>query len=347
MPPPRKHLFYDDYSEGAHPEVLKAIAEANDGQQAGYGRDAYCELARTRLVTELGVDADVHFVTGGTQANIVCLASMLRPYEGVIAASTAHIHVHETGAIEATGHKLIVAGTADGKLTPASIDTAMLAHEDEHTVKPRVVFVSQATELGTVYTQQELAGLVEHAHALGLLVYLDGARLAMACGAMTPQATLSDIAATGVDMLYIGATKNGGLLGEAVAIINADLREDFRYVLKQRGGLLAKGRVLGAQFARFFDGDGLWYELGHKANQRARELALGLSAAGVRLHAPQESNLVFAVMPESMAAALETDYGFYHRGITGDGDVVVRLVCSWATDPDAVAGLLGAVERSL
>ena len=223
----------------------------------------------------------------------------------------------------------------------------MVTHEDEHTVRPRIVFVSQATELGTVYTRQELTDLVGHAHELGLLVHLDGARLAMACAAMSPAETLAGIAATGVDILYIGGTKNGGLFGEAIAIINPDLRADFRYILKQRGGLLAKGRALGAQFARFFDGDRLWYELGANANRSAQELGAGLASRGIHLQAPQQTNQVFAVMPERLVAELENSYGFYRWGVADDGAPVVRLVCSWATDSGVLAGLFDAIDRCI
>jgi threonine aldolase len=338
-----RYLFYDDYSEGAHPEIIKAIAGANEGQQRGYGYDDYCQIASERVVAELGVAADIHFITGGTQANAVCLGGLLRPHQGVIAAASAHIAQHEGGAIEATGHKIIAIDSPDGKLTPALIDDGIATHFDEHTVKPRLVFVSQATELGTLYTREELANVVDHAHAHGLLVYLDGARLAMACAAMSPAATLADIAHTGVDILYVGGTKNGGLFGEAIAIINSDLREDFRYLMKQRGALLAKARAIGAQFARFFDQDRLWYSLGAVANGNARKLTDGLVGSGCELLVPTETNQLFPKLPARTVQALNEKFGFYRWDSGREDPATIRLVCSWATSAEEIGEFIQTI----
>jgi len=338
--------FRDDYSEGAHPALLDAIRDANEGQELGYGEDSYTGRAVGAIRAELGVDADVHLVSAGTQANLICLVSMLRPHEGVIAAATAHVTRHETGAIEATGHRILSVPTTDGKLTPALIDAGLEQHEGEHTVKPRVVFIAQATEEGTVYSMAELASLTAHAHARDMHVYLDGARLAMALATQSP-ALLSNVAATGIDMMYIGGTKNGALCGEAIAILNGGLREDFRYLLKQRGALLAKGRLLGAQFARFFGSDRLWYELGRTAVDRATRLATALRAHGVEFAAPVEVNQLFPILAPDVVSALEQHYGFHRWRRLGDGRVVIRLVCSWATTETAVDGLATDVARLL
>jgi len=342
-----KYLFSDDYSEGAHPEILKAIADANVGQQRGYGNDDYCALATTRIVAELGVDADIHFVSGGTQANTVCMSALLRPHHGVIAAASAHIAQHEAGSIEATGHKIIAVSTPNGKLTPDLVNQGLATHHDEHTVKPRVVFISHATELGTVYTRNELTALVSHAHHQGLLVYLDGARLAEACAAMSPAATLADIAQTGIDILYIGGTKTGGLFGEAIAVVNPNLREDFRYVMKQRGALMAKARALGAQFARFFDQDRLWYELGRIANENARTLTDGLIAAGNEFVVPTETNQLFPRLPVQTVARLEEDFGFYRWDSGHEDPATIRLVCSWATSADEIRRFVETATRAV
>lgn len=338
-------LFFDDYSEGAHPAVLDAIVAANVAQQLGYGADGHSALAARRIRVLLARDADIHLVAGGTQANIVCLSAMLRPFEGVVAPTTGHIAVHETGAIEATGHKVVTVTSPDGKLTPALVDAAMTTHRDEHTVMPRVVFLSQATEEGTMYSASELRAVIEHAHDRGLLVHLDGARLAMAVAAGGP--SLADIARMGPDTMYIGGTKNGALCGEAIAVINPDLRSNFRYLIKQRGALMAKGRLLGAQFARLFADDGLWETLGRHANAAAVRLAAGLIGCGVELVQPPVVNQIFAVLPDSVIAAVSTDLGFHVWSPGAAGSSIVRLVCSWATSDDAVDRAIALIRTAL
>jgi threonine aldolase len=341
------HLFVDDYSEGVHPALLEELVRCNDGQQPGYGRDAHSRLAAERIAAQLRRPVDVHFVTGGTQANQICLAAMLRPHQGVIAPVSAHIAVHEAGAIEATGHKILTVQSPDGKLTPALIDEALEQHESEHTVMPKAVFLSQATELGTVYTLSELQAVARHARAAGLYVHLDGARLAMALASPEADMILADIAGAGVDMLTLGGTKNGALCGEAIVIVNRALGDDFRYQMKQRGALLAKGRLLGVQFARFFDEDGLWLSLGACANTQARRLADGLESLGVELQHPPAVNQVFAIVPEGLAEALSAEWGFYVWGRLSGGRVVIRLVCSWATPDDAINSFLERLRRLL
>ena len=248
-----KHCFFDDYSEGAHPRVLELLAANNLAQESGYGEDSLSrrgvELLRAAIDNP---DADIHFVSGGTQANLIALASMLRPYESVIAASTAHIHVHETGAVEATGHKINLVAGHDGKLLPDHVREVVAQHADEHMVVPRVVFISQSTEAGTLYRKAELEALSRTCRELGLYLYLDGARLGCALASDASDLSLPELA-TLVDMFYLGGTKNGALLGEAIVIVNPAVREKFRYHLKQRGALLAKGRVIGAQFVALFE----------------------------------------------------------------------------------------------
>jgi len=333
-------LFYDDYSEGAHPALLEALARWNDDQQLAYGRDVHSMAAAERIAELVGRPVDVHFVAGGTQANQVCLAAILRPHQGVIAPVSGHIAIHEAGAIEATGHKIITVPAADGKLTPALIDEALLQHEGEHTVMPRAVFMSQATELGTVYSREELYAVARHAHANDLYVYLDGARLAMALASPEAGMTLADIADAGVDMLSIGGTKNGALCGEAIVVLDRTLGDGFRYQMKQRGALLAKARLFGVQFRRFFDEDGLWFALGARANAQARRLAGGLEALGVELQHPPVVNQVFAILASHVAEALNAEWGFYVWERLSGGRVVIRLVCSWATPDEAVDSFL-------
>jgi threonine aldolase len=341
------HLFYDDYSEGVHPALLDALVRCNDDQQPGYGRDAHSELAAERIAAHFQRPVDVHFVTGGTQANQICLAAMLRPHQGVIAPLSGHIAIHEAGAIEATGHKVLTVSSPDGKLTPRLIDEALTLHEGEHTVMPRAVFLSQATESGTVYTRSELNVVAQHARASGLYVYLDGARLAMALASPEADMTLADIADAGVDMLYLGGTKNGALCGEAIVIVNRVLGEGFRYQMKQRGALLAKGRLLGVQFTRFFGEDGLWLSLGARANAQARRLADGLESLGVELQHPPAVNQVFAILSSRVAEALSAEWGFYVWKRLPHGRVLVRLVCSWATPDDAIESLVDRLRGLL
>ncbi|HXZ99641.1 MAG TPA: beta-eliminating lyase-related protein [Candidatus Binatia bacterium] len=336
-------MFYDDYSEGAHPAVLEALVAHNGGQELGYGLDRHTQLAAERIAAQVGCDCEVHLLTGGTQANLTCLGAFLRPHEGVIAAQSAHINVHETGAVEATGHRILQVPTPSGKLTPEQVAIVLAEHVDEHMPRPGGIFIAEATELGSVYTLGELRALCAHAHDHGLWVYLDGARLAQALAALHTR--LDSVAACGVDAFFVGGTKNGALCGEAVVLINDQLRRDFRYHMKQRGALLAKGRVLGIQFARLFDGDDLWYRLGTQANAAAARLARGLSECGVPPRAA-EANQVFVELPNGAVERLAAVAGF-HIWTRGEQTSLIRLVCSWATDDSAVDGLLANVRQAL
>lgn len=342
-----EHLFYDDYSEGAHPEILAAIADANGGQQRGYGNDELCAAGAEAINRTFGVDADVHFLSTGTLANIVGLSSALRSFEGVIAPTSGHISTHETGAIEATGHKVITVDSPTGKLTPELIDRAMRTHEDEHTVRPRVAYLSHAADLGTVYAQAELEAVVARARHHGLLVFVDGARLAMALASDVAGMTPESLVAAGVDMFTVGGTKAGGMFGDALVVANPALRPDLRYSIKQRGGLLAKGRFVGAQFARFFADDGLWLEIGRLANGAAERLAKGLHDLGVEMPNAREVNQVFAVLPNPTVAKVSERFGFYEWEAIDHERTLVRFVCSWATSDDNVDALLDAVGEAL
>ena len=338
-----KHRFFDDYSEGAHPRVLDLLASSNLAQHPGYGEDALSQRAIALVRDAAGnPDAAVHFVSGGTQANLIALASMLRPHESVIAADSAHIHVHETGAVEATGHKINLVTNHDGKLRPDQVRSVVAQHGDEHMVVPRVVFIAQATESGTLYGKSELTALSRCCRELGLYLYLDGARLGPALSSRFADMTLADVSAL-VDMFYLGGTKNGALLGEAIVINNPALRDHFRYHLKQRGALLAKGRLLAAQFVALLE-DGLYFELARHANQMAARLAEGLRARGVRFASEPVANQVFPVLPDALVSALREHYGF-HVWTPSDGtQSTIRLVTSWATAAEAVDMFLADFE---
>ena len=327
--------FMDDYSEGAHPRVLELLAATNLEQQPGYGADALSARAIALVREATGNPAAaVHFAAGGTQANTIALASMLKPFESVIAADTAHIHVHETGAIEATGHKINLVASRDGKLDPAQVRTTVAAHGDEHMVAPRVVFIAQATESGTLYSKAELAALAQTCRELSLYLYMDGARLGPALASRYCDITLPELSAL-VDMFYPGGTKNGALLGEALVINNDALKDRFRYHLKHRGALLAKGRVLGAQFAALLEG-GLYFDLARHANDMAARLADGLRRHPVQFLSEPVANQVFPVLDDVHIARLRRTYDFHTWARVDASHAAIRLVTSWATPPETV-----------
>jgi threonine aldolase len=343
-----KYSFYDDYSEGVHPDLLKYIADNNSDQQLGYGNDEYCKLATDRLKAAFNLpNADVQFVPNGTIANVIGLVSMLQAFEGVISPSTGHINTHEAGALEATGHKIIWVESSNGKLTPAHIDEALSRYEDEHTVKPRVVYLTQATELGTAYTRDELVEVIGHAKSKGLYVFLDGARLAMAIASKQLGLTLQNFGELGLDMFYVGGTKNGGLYGEAIVIVNDELKPNFRNHMKQRGGLMAKGRFMGQQFARFFDTDNLWLQLAEHADAQADRLYAGLEELGVEFDLKSGTNQIFPIFENGLLEGLLKDYGFYKWSKVSDTKTKVRLVCSWSTQPENVDEFLDSVKQLL
>ncbi|MGC8779290.1 MAG: threonine aldolase family protein [Anaerolineae bacterium] len=340
-----KYNFFNDYSEGAHPTILELLAKTNLSQETGYGEDSFCREAAALLKRAIGNEgAAVHFVTGGTQANLIALSSLLKSYEAVIAATTAHINVHEAGALEATGHKILTVATTDGKLTPALVQEVVDAHTDEHMVKPRVVAISNSTEIGTLYRRDELAALAQCCRANGLYLYLDGARLGAALTGEASDLTLPELADL-VDIFYIGGTKNGALLGEAIVINTPALQADFRFHLKQRGALLAKGRVLGLQFIGLFR-DGLYFELARHANAMAMKLARGLAEQGFRFLAPPATNQIFPILPHGLIARLQESYGFYVWSKVDADHAAIRLVTSWATEEERVDEFLADVRAA-
>lgn len=330
-----KILFFNDYSEGAHPNILEALVKTNLDPELGYGEDKFSKEAADNIRKAIkNNNADVHFVSGGTQANLIVLASSLRPYESVIAAETAHIAVHESGAIEATGHKINLIQTKDGKLTPNKVKEVVEFHSDEHMVKPKVVFISNSTEIGTVYTKEELKKLFKFCKENNLYLYLDGARLGSALTIKNSDLTLADVAEL-VDIFYIGGTKNGALIGEAIVIVNKNLQDNFRNYLKQRGALLAKGRLLGIQFLELFK-DNLYLKLAEHANKMANKLAEEMKNLGFNFLADSPTNQIFPILPNKIISQLEKDYGFYIWKKIDEENSCIRLVTSWATKEEAV-----------
>ena len=339
------YSFVNDYSEGAHPKVLKKLEETNLLQLAGYGEDVCSADAAALIKKTAGCEsADVHFLPGGTQTNLIAVSAFLRPHEAVVSALTGHVEVHETGAIEATGHKIITVDTPDGKLTPALIKPALDFHSDEHMVKPRMVYISNTTELGTHYTKKELDELSAFCSKKGLLLYLDGARLGSALTVNGCDLSMKDIARL-TDAFYIGGTKNGALLGEALVITNDSLKSDFRFMMKQRGGLLAKGRVLGLQFLALFE-DGLYYELAVHANETADILRKGIAKLGFKFASDSVSNQLFPIFSEELIGKLKKRFDFMQEP-PKEGLAAVRLVTSWATPKQAAVDFVTYLEKCI
>ncbi len=334
--------FRNDYSEGAHPNILEAMRVNNLTPVVGYGKDDHCAHAAEMIRERFNCPAaDVHFLVGGTQTNLVMIAAALRSFEAVICAETGHINVHETGAIEATGHKVISVHKPDGKLTPMDIITVLRAHPDEHMVKPRMVYISQSTELGTIYTRRELEMLRKVCDEQGLYLYLDGARLASGMTAEDCDLMPADLPRL-CDAFYIGGTKNGALFGEALVIVNNVLKPDFRYMIKNQGAMLAKGWLLGMQFEGLFTGD-LYFTLGRYANAMAMRLRDGLWAKGYELAYSATTNQIFAILSKDQIFELTTEVAFEFHSSWDKTHDVVRFVTSWATraeDVDALLALL-------
>ena len=325
----KKYSFKNDYSEGAHPSILNRLIETNLDQQIGYGLDDYCNEARELIQEKIDKKVNIHFVSGGTQANLIVISSILKPYESVIAAESGHIAVHETGAIEATGHKVNTIATTDGKLTPKHIAQVLALHTDEHMVKPRLVYISNTTEVGSVYNKAELTAIYDFCQANSLLLFVDGARLSSALTSSKCDLTLNNIANL-TDVFYIGGTKNGALIGEAIVINNPKVNEDFRYNIKQKGGMLAKGRLIGIQFAEMFKND-LFFEMGKHANRLAEKLAIGLKAKGFSFLTEPSSNQIFPILPNDVIEKLHKNYEFFVWEKIDENKSAIRLVTSWAT----------------
>ena len=334
--------FTNDYSEGCHPSILEALTAANTAGNPGYSTDAHAAHARALIRDAVGrPDADVHFLVGGTQTNATAIAAFLRPYQAVIAATSAHVCVHETGAIEATGHKCVACPAVDGKLTPDAVRAAVAAHPDEHMVQPKLVYISQTTEIGTLYTLAEVEALRAVCDELGLYLYLDGARLAAGLAAGGP--SLPELGRL-CDAFYIGGTKNGALFGEALVILNDALKPDFRYNIKQRGGMLAKGWLLGIQFEQLFAEPGRYTALAAHANAMALRLKEGIAALGYPFFCDSVTNQQFPIFPDGVVKALELDFGFEFSSKPDAEHTCIRLVTSWATPEANVDAFLAALK---
>lgn len=331
--------FNNDYGEGAHNRIINALSRTNTEYTSPYGEDEYCKEAANLIKKKVECEnTDIHFLVGGTQTNLIALSHMLKPFQAVIAAKTAHIYVHETGAIEATGHKVISVETTDGKLTPKLILEVLKEHETIHMVQPKVVYISNSTELGTIYHKDELILLRKLCDEWGLYLYIDGARLASALTSKSNDIFFQDYPKF-ADAFYIGGTKNGMLFGEALVIVNDNLKTDIRYGMKQRGGILAKGRLLGIQFVELFKED-LYLELGKHANLMAGRLKNGLQDLGFQFLVDSDTNQQFPIIEKTILEKLSKKYLFSVQKEIDDNKVCIRLVTSWATKEEDVEAFI-------
>lgn len=339
-------LFHNDYNEVCHPAILKAMNDAASLQFPGYGVDQLCCSAAARIQSLCNNHRlHVHFLVGGTQTNLTVIAASLRPYQGVISADSGHINVHETGAIEATGHKVLSIPSPDGKLTATQIREAAGAQSEamdaEHTVQPKMVYISNSTEVGTIYTLAELEAIHAACKDCGLYLFMDGARLGYALTAPGNDVTLADLARL-CDVFYIGGTKVGAMFGEAVVIANDHIAEDFRYMIKQRGGMLAKGWLLGLQFDTLLKND-LYFQVSSHANKLAQQLRDTLNSLQIPVLVDSPSNQLFPILPDAVLQKLEKDFTYNMMERVDDSHCCVRFCTSWATkqaDMDALCDAL-------
>ena len=335
--------FNCDYNEGAHPRILEKLAQTNLEQTAGYGNDPYCRQAADLLKTLCKApQADVHFLTGGTQTNLTVLAACSRPYQSIISPISGHINVHETGAIEATGHHIEALPQTNGKITAEQIAHVCKAHwEDdnpEFAPQPKTVYLSFPTEYGTLYSKAQLQAIRRVCDENNLFLFIDGARLGYGLTAAENDVTLPDLAEL-CDVFYIGGTKIGALFGEAVVITNPKLQKDFRYFMKQKGGILAKGRLLGLQFLTLFE-DGLYLQLAKHANEMASRIKVACEAAGFAFLYDSPTNQQFPIIPNAILRELEQTYAFTHISRVDHKHSAIRICTSWATRPEDVEQLI-------
>ncbi|WP_432667571.1 aminotransferase class I/II-fold pyridoxal phosphate-dependent enzyme [Wukongibacter baidiensis] len=338
------YSFKNDYSEGAHPRILNALIKSNMAQEEGYGNDDYTQKAISKLKKIMGnQNIDIHLIPGGTQTNLIAIGAFLRPYEACISADTGHIAVHETGAIEYTGHKVITLDSEGGKISPQDIQEVLDFHVNEHLVKPKLVYISNPTELGTIYTKEEIKALNEFCSSKNLILYADGARLGSVLCVQEANLTLSDMCNL-TDAFFIGGTKNGALLGEALVIKNEELKQDFRYHIKQKGALLAKGRLLGIQFKELFE-DNLYFQLANHANEMANLLSEGLKEANCKFLINSPTNQIFPILENEIIEKLEKKFSFYIWKKIDDNNSAIRLVTSWATKKEAVIEFINELKK--
>jgi len=335
--------FQSDYLEGCHPKILDKLIDTNFKQFSGYGNDEYSKNAIRNIKKACKrEDVDVHFLVGGTQTNSIVIASILRPHQGVVSATSGHIATHEAGAIEATGHQVLTLPSEDGKIQAEQVKELSENHWNnpmhESEVQPGMVYISNPTENGTLYSKAELESLSKVCRELGLPLFLDGARLGYALTSPNNDLTLEDIANL-CDVFYIGGTKCGALFGEAIVICADPLKRDFRYIMKQRGGLLAKGRLLGIQFAVLFE-DNLYFEICGRAVDYALKLKHAFEEKGIKLYGESFTNQQFPILTNTQLDYLRKKYGFEIWNKLNERETVVRFCTSWATKKEDIDALI-------
>ena len=332
------HSFRNDYSQGAHPRILQYLSKYNMEANIGYCEDVHSDRAKELIKKLIQKDnADIHFIPMGTQTNLIGVSSFLRPHQAVISVDTGHIVLHEMGAIEATGHKVLTVPHREGKLNSEDIVNVIKAHTDEHMVQPKMVYISNSTELGTIYTKSELTAISKTCKENNLLLFLDGARIASALTCKANDLDLKDIANL-VDVFYIGATKNGALFGEALIILKEELKEDMRFLIKQTGAMMAKGFLLGIQFEALFE-DNLYFELAQHANKMAERLGEIINEYGFEFYEKPYTNQVFPILPDNLFEKLSKEFVYEFIEKIDNDNSAVRFVTSWATSKESVEAL--------
>lgn len=339
--------FLSDYSQGAHPKVMEALERTNWEHTDGYGMDGHCEHAAELIKSMIGMDTcQVYMMVGGTPCNVTVIAAGLRPYESVVALRTGHVYFHETGAVEATGHRIIAMDGVNGKMTPELIDRAWEEYQDEHTPLPKMVYVSQPTECGSIYGRDEMAALRGKCLEKNMYLYVDGARLGSALTAEENDLSIRDLARL-CDAFYIGGTKNGALFGEALVIGNAELNDHFRFMMKRQCSLLAKGRLIGVQFEALLEGgeNSVYFETAAHANRMAKRIRDELTALGIEFYSVSQTNQVFPILPAPVVRELEKEFLFHRWAPEKDGMIPIRLVTGWGTEKKDVEALVQAVKQ--
>nr|WP_315028403.1 aminotransferase class V-fold PLP-dependent enzyme [uncultured Chryseobacterium sp.] len=340
-----KFSFKNDYSEGCHPNILQTLLQCNLDQQAGYGEDKYSLQAKELIKEKIKkADSDVYLISGGTQANLIVISSVLKPYQCAISASTGHILNNEAGAIEATGHKVLSIEKEDGKLTPADIIPVLESHGNvPHQVMPKLVYISNSTELGTIYQTKELEELSAFCKENNLYLFMDGARLGHGLTAEISDLSLEKVAEL-TDIFYLGGTKNGALIGEAIVINNPSLQEDFAFNIKQKGALLAKGRLLGIQFMELMTNN-LYFDLARHANQQAMKIKNAMQKKGIQFLADTYTNQIFPIVNNKLIQVLSEHFDFFVWKKIDEEFSAIRLITSWNTGDDAVNRLIEIIEK--
>lgn len=341
------YYFNSDYTEGCHPDILAKLAATNMDQTTGYGLDPYCDEARELIKKAFACPhADVHFLVGGTQTNLTVICAALRPHQAVYGAVPSHINTHEAGAIEHVGHRVLPLPSADGKLTAEQIAEAWKKYDTdpsrEHWAQPKMVYISQPTEIGSMYSKKELSELYSVCRAAGLYLFIDGARLGYALGTPSNDLTMADIAAN-CDVFSIGGTKCGLLFGEAVIILNDELKPDFRTIAKQNGAILAKGRLLGVQFAEAFRNN-LYTDICQKGTMQALKIKQTLIDCGFSFVTDSPTNQQFVIMTPQQYEKLSQDFVLSLIEYLPDGNYSVRICTSWATLDAEVDKLIETIK---